>query len=71
MKTEPKHSASQSFTEEEIEWLHQLFTTLLRGGDTKTLMRNRVMLTAWSRKAMGMKRRITQLRRDHRLQSKG
>ena len=70
-EAKPKLSASQSFTEDEIEWLHQLFVTLLRGGDAKVLMSNRKIHASWLRKAIAMKRRLGQLRAEHRLQSKG
>lgn len=36
----PGASASQSFVEEDVEFLHQLCTILTRGGDTSIMVRS-------------------------------
>lgn len=55
----PRVAASQSFTEAEVLWLDQLLTTMLRGGDTKVLIRSKTDARASVvRKVGGMRRTI-------------
>lgn len=52
-------SASQSFTPEEVECLHFLLTSLLRGGDVRAVTRNKAFASLY-RKALTMKVRLQQ-----------
>lgn len=55
----PRIAASQSFTEAEVLWLDLLFTTMLRGGDTKVLARSKSdARTSVIRKVTAMRRTI-------------
>lgn len=59
----PRLAASQSFSEVEVEWLMQLITILLRGGDARMLMRapeaNRILF-----KLQAMKDRIEVVKKE-------
>ncbi len=54
-------SASQSFNEDEVVLLGQLLETLLRGGDTRTLVRHQAYANL-VRKTQAMKQRIAEQR---------
>lgn len=58
-----KASASQSFTEDEIELLDQIFVRLRRGADVGILMRGPHFANL-CRKAQHMRSRIDQIKRE-------
>lgn len=56
-------AASQSFNVEEVAWLAQLMETLLRGGDTRTLIRSPHAAKV-HQKVQTMRNRIEQLKKE-------
>lgn len=55
----PRVAASQSFTEAEVDWLDQLFRTILRGGDVSIIARHDPELRAkLAQKVVAMKQSI-------------
>lgn len=55
-------AASQSFNEEEINWLHQLMSMLLRGGDARVIVRAPVARKLFI-KVLSMKQRLDTIRK--------
>lgn len=53
----PRIAASQSFTEAEVRWLDELFSTLLRGGDARVLVRSKSDARAGVIRKVGSMRR--------------
>lgn len=57
-----RYRASHSFTPQEVDLLHQIFRTLMRGGDVAVLRRNPSFARLYE-KALHMKKRCEEQRR--------
>ena len=63
MKKPRRIAASQSFTLEEVSWLHQLMMKMLTGGDVTVLRRAPVARQLFS-KLQAMKNRVEKVKRE-------
>lgn len=64
MSDKPKRlGASQSFSVEEVEALHELFSKLLLGADLK-ILRRAPIYTKLHAKVVAMKHRVLQVRKE-------
>lgn len=59
----PRLAASQSFTEEEVRWLHQVMMKMLKGEDTRGLGRSSVARKLFQ-KVQKMKDTVERVRRE-------
>jgi len=64
----PRLAASQSFTAAEIEWMDQLFRTILRGGDVAVIARARPEVRANLTKKIQIMKRTLERQRARRAQ---
>lgn len=62
----PSLRPSQSFSEQEVEWMRQLLNQLFRGGDVSVLMQRRELLIGWLGKVNAMRRSIEKMKKKRK-----